>query len=179
MNARIIYAMSEVRSSAEIVPEDMVAALEKLQSDVSEASFLLTSWYTSQDSDSVSRQNLRKTEYGQACGRLRAAVGAARQVGNEIRVVVAEDSEPAGTHTMSKNAYDFVEVGSSLRGEIEPGGSFALKTEKTLTNYIARVSHVYFGGYSYYLEAADIAEILGKGGRLEVVPIEPDNPTKP
>ena len=51
---------------------------------------------------------MRKTEYGQVCDRLRAAVGAARQVGNEIKVIVAKDGEPARTRTMSKNAYDFV-----------------------------------------------------------------------
>jgi hypothetical protein len=163
--------MEQSAGKLEILPEDKEKAMEAAARNVDEISFLLASWYRSRDSDSVRQQAQRKSDYTQACDRLRLVVGAAKNLGVDVSLSLPEDSEAVTTRSIRKGAYDSMEVNS--RGVLSPGETILLKHETTLTSYIRRINNVYFGDYRRDMEVADIAEALGKGGVLAISPTEP------
>ena len=131
---------------------------------------MLGTWYRSKDSDSVSMQELRKREYARACDLLRLIVGTSRYVNHKLVATAAEDGELLDTRDLTRHTYGGVTVERG-RQPLQPGESFDLKDERTLTYHLRRVSNVYFGHYTAYLEAADIAKLLANGGKLELVPV--------
>src|SRR3989344_5784673 len=142
-------------------------SLSDVASQLDEASYLLNSWATSEQSDSVRHQELRKREYAQACGLLKEVYADVFKTGKQLRLTMPAEGEVVRARSLSRNAYDLYEVGYG--GDLEPGQSMILKTHQSLMNTDQRASNVYFGDYRKYLEVADIARILGEGGSLELV----------
>ena len=155
-----------------VAPVEVDPELERLQAQLQEADFLLRAWYTSRDSDSVRRQQLREREYSQATGLLTGLHLAVQRHGHVLTLVVPEGSEPVRTHALVKGAYDF--VGETPGKKIEPGSSLALEHSRELTMAHGGrfLRFTYFGEHSRQLRAAEIAEVLGKGGELRLDPIE-------
>ncbi len=154
----------EQKETYGLVHERTLAEVER---DLEEAAFLLKAWASSEQSDSVRRQELRKREYAQACRLLKQVFADTYRSGKVIRLTISEDSQPVRTQTMRRNSYDFYERGRG--GDLEPGQPIILKTHKGLMDLEHRATNVYFGDYRRYLEVADIGRALNSGARLELV----------
>ncbi|GEM_PF-6150688 len=132
-----------------------------------EASSLLRAWANSEQSDSVQRQELRKSEYAQACRLLQEAHGDTFRAGKQIRITLPNDGKAVTTRSLERNAYDLYEAGHG--DDLEPGQSVTFKTQQSLMNMHQRATNVYFGDYRHYFEVADIARILERGGSLDLI----------
>ncbi|MDP9211766.1 MAG: hypothetical protein M3N59_00630 [bacterium] len=111
---------------------------------------------------------MRKGNYARACETLEELVGRSRQAGHAMRLTIGE--EPVEDKRISKGPYDFLSVDSGE--EIAPGESILLKSVQELLQVQQRTRTVYLGDYRRTLEVADIAQVLGSGGKLELVEAE-------
>ncbi len=163
--------MSERSHGSQESLDEKSESMLNLQRYVDEASFLINSWYNSRNSDSANRQDMRKTEHRQATLCLSNAIFLAPTNGKDLRVVVPEDEEAVVASVFDKGAYDYIRVRPLKRYPINPGESLILKSERMLRYQVDNIPLVYFGDGTRYLEFSDIAEILGKAGKLELSPL--------
>ncbi|MBI2592354.1 hypothetical protein HYW36_02645 [Candidatus Saccharibacteria bacterium] len=159
----------EARSGSHdiVFDEQELTGITKL---LEEASSTLISWATSEQSDSVRRQQLRRQAYSEACKILERIYHQTHKYGLYVRLNIPEEPEGIRTRRLDRNAYGLIEI--STGEKLEPGESLLLKHKSETWN--VRVPYpgernVYYGDFRRTLEVADIARILASGGSLDLI----------